>query len=244
MTSYKIVLVGQPNAGKSTLFNVLSDIKAAAGNFAGTSVRITQSAIQLEGRVFQLLDLPGTYSLNAVDDAEKITRDYLLHEKIDLVVNVVDSTLLARSLELTGELLELGLPLVVALNMQDEAEKRGLKIDHEKLEQLLGVPVVPTAALHGKGVRSSWSAACACSPRRRSAAARCSPTRPISKPWCRNWPQAMPLAGARPNGSRRFYAIKAIENPDMVPERRCSRHGRGDRRRLRADPRFSPARML
>jgi ferrous iron transport protein B len=160
MTSFKIVLVGQPNAGKSTLFNVLSDIKAAAANFAGTSVKITQSAIQLEGRDFQLLDLPGTYSLNAMDDAEKITQEYLLSEKIDLIVNVVDSTLLARSLELTSELLELGLPLAIALNMQDEAEKRGLKIDHEKLEKALGVPVVPTAALHGKG--NSWSAARAC----------------------------------------------------------------------------------
>jgi ferrous iron transport protein B len=117
MKSYKIVLVGQPNAGKSTLFNVLSDIKAEASNFAGTSVRITQSAIQLEGRVFQLLDLPGTYSLNAQDDAERITQEYLLNEKVDLIVNVVDSTLLARSLELTGELLELGLPLAIALNM-------------------------------------------------------------------------------------------------------------------------------
>ena len=74
MTSYKIVLVGQPNAGKSTLFNVLSDIKSAAGNFAGTSVKITQSTIQLEGKIFQLLDLPGTYSLNAMDEAEKITQ--------------------------------------------------------------------------------------------------------------------------------------------------------------------------
>src|SRR4030065_91558 len=115
MTSFKIVLVGQPNAGKSTLFNVLSDIKAAAANFAGTSVKITQSSIQLEGRFFQLLDLPGIYSLNASDDAEKITQEYLLREKIDLIVNVVDSTLLARSLELTSELLELGLPMAIAL---------------------------------------------------------------------------------------------------------------------------------
>ena len=126
MNEFKIVLVGQPNAGKSTLFNVLSDIKAATANFSGTSVKIIQSTIQLGGNVFQLLDLPGTYSLNAVDDAEKITQQYLLNEKIDMIINVVDSTLLARSLELTCELLELGLPMAIALNMQDEAEKRGL----------------------------------------------------------------------------------------------------------------------
>lgn len=217
MKSYKIVLVGQPNAGKSTLFNVLSDIKAAAANFAGTSVKITQSAIQLEGRVFQLLDLPGTYSLNAMDDAEKITQEYLLNEKIDLIVNVVDSTLLARSLELTSELLELGLPMAIALNMQDEAEKRGLKIDHEKLEKLLRVPVVPTSALHGKGVRLLME--------------RCAlllstkpPPLPVFSYTAHIEAQVQKLAAALPepsggqNGNRRFYAIKAIENPAMVPE--------------------------
>lgn len=218
MHSFKIVLVGQPNAGKSTLFNVLSDIKAAAANFAGTSVKITQSAIQLEGRVFQLLDLPGTYSLNAMDEAEKITQRYLLNEKIDLVINVVDSTLLARSLELTSELLELGLPMAIALNMQDEAEKRGLKIDHEKLEKALGVPVVPTAALHGKGVRQLME--------------RCSRllnAHPVPRPpvfpytahieaLVQKLAAAMPEAADGRNGNRRFYAIKAIENPAMVPE--------------------------
>jgi ferrous iron transport protein B len=217
MNSFKIVLVGQPNAGKSTLFNVLSDIKAATANFAGTSVKIIQSTIQLQGRVFQLLDLPGTYSLNAMDEAEKITQRYLLDEKIDLIVNVVDSTLLARSLELSVELLELELPLVVALNMQDEAEKRGLKIDPEKLEKILGIPVVPTAALYGKGVLQLME--------------RCLQklTRPLNSqlvlPYTahvenlvQKLAQALPPAGDRRNGSRRFYAIKAIENPAMVPE--------------------------
>jgi ferrous iron transport protein B len=216
MKSYKVVLVGQPNAGKSTLFNVLSDIKAAAGNFAGTSVRITQSAIQLHGRFFQLLDLPGTYSLNAADNAEKITCNYLLGEKIDLVINVVDSTLLARSLELTSELLELGLPMAIALNMQDEAEKRGLKIDHEKLEGLLGVPVVPTSALHGKGVLQLME---------RCALMLSTPPSPMPvfsytahiETLVQGLAGAMAEPAAGRNGSRRFYAIKAIENPAMVP---------------------------
>ncbi|MCX6555767.1 MAG: ferrous iron transport protein B [Candidatus Aminicenantes bacterium] len=216
MNDSKIVLVGQPNAGKSTLFNVLSDIKAAVSNFAGTSVRITQSTIQLEGRIFQLLDLPGTYSLNASDDAEKITRDYLLNEKIDLIINVVDSTLLARSLELTCELLELGLPLAIALNMQDEAEKRGLKIDHEKLERSLGVPVVPTAALHGKGVLQLMH---------RCAQKLAAPLLPLAhfpytahiEAQVQRLAESMPEPSGSQNGSQRFYAIKAIENPDMVP---------------------------
>jgi ferrous iron transport protein B len=217
MKSFKIVLVGQPNAGKSTLFNVLSDIKAAAGNFAGTSVKITQSVIRLAGREFRLLDLPGTYSLNAADDAERISSDYLLREKVDLIINVVDSTLLARSLELTSELLELGIPMAVALNMQDEAEKRGLKIDHEKLEKALGVPVVATAALHGKGVLQLME--------------RCArllnaepPPLPVFaytahiEALVQKLAAAMPEPASGQNGSRRFFAIKSIENPAMVPE--------------------------
>jgi ferrous iron transport protein B len=217
MSGNRIVLVGQPNAGKSTLFNVLSDIKTAAGNFPGTSVRITRSRIQIEGREFELLDLPGTYSLNASDDAEKVTRDFLLNERLDLIVNVVDSTLLARSLELTVELLELGLPLVVALNMQDEAEKRGLKIDAEKLQQALGVPVVPTAALHGKGVRHLMSL---CMQRLASppSAAPLFPYTAHIEALVQKLAEAMPEPESGRNGSRRFYAIRAIENPEMVPE--------------------------
>ncbi len=208
---------------KARLFNVLSDIKAAASNFAGTSVKITQSAIQLEGRVFQLLDLPGTYSLNAQDDAERITQEYLLNEKVDLIVNVVDSTLLARSLELTAELLELGLPLVIALNMQDEAEKRGLKIDHEKLERILGIPVVPTAALHGKGVRRLME--------RCSRLLNADPPPPLPvfpytahiEALVQKLAAAMPEPAGGRNGNRRFYAVKAIENPGMVPENPAGR---------------------
>jgi ferrous iron transport protein B len=217
MNRFKMVLVGQPNAGKSTLFNVLSDIKAATANFAGTSVKIIQSTIQLQGKVFQLLDLPGTYSLNAVDEAEKITQRYLLNEKIDLIVNVVDSTLLARSLELTAELLEMEVPLVVALNMQDEAEKRGLKIDPQKLEKLLGVPVVSTAALYGKGVLQLMERCLD----KLAGPANPQPVLPYTahvETLVQKLAQALPQAGEQGNGSRRFYAIKAIENPDMVPE--------------------------
>jgi ferrous iron transport protein B len=217
MPGPRIVLVGQPNAGKSTLFNVLSDIKSAAGNFAGTSVRLVGSDVRLGGREFQLLDLPGAYSLNAADDAERVTRDFLLREPVDLLVNVVDSTQLARSLELTCELRELGLPMAVALNMQDEAEKRGLKVDAAALERALGIPVSPTSALHGKGVRQLME---------RCLALLAAPAAPPPPPayTAHIESQVQRLAGLLPepppgrNGNRRFYAIKAIENPEMVPE--------------------------
>ncbi len=218
MNSFKVVLVGQPNAGKSTLFNVLSDIKAPTSNFSGTSVKTIQSTIQLQGRVFQLLDLPGTYSLNAVDEAEKITQRYLLEEKFDLIINVVDSTMLARSLELTAELLELELPLVVALNMHDEAETRGLKIDSEKLEKMLGVPVVATAALYGKGVLQLMER----SLQKLNGPPCPQPVLPYTahvENLVQELARAVPSTGGLGNGSRRFYAIKALENPAMVPEK-------------------------
>jgi ferrous iron transport protein B len=217
MTIPKIVLVGQPNAGKSTLFNVLSDIKSATSNFAGTSVRIVQSTLQVQGRTIQLLDLPGTYSLNAVDDAEKITQRYLLEEKIDLVIHVVDSTLLARSLELTAELLELELPLVIALNMQDEAEKHGLRIDAKKLEEVLSVPVVSTSALFGKGVLQLMERCL----QKLNGPRRQQPFLPYTahvEDLVQKLARVLPEPEAGRNGSRRFYAIKAMENPSMVPE--------------------------
>lgn len=217
MPGPRIVLVGQPNAGKSTLFNVLSDLKSAAGNFAGTSVRLVASDVRLDGREFQLLDLPGTYSLNAADDAERVTRDFLLHQPVDLVLNVVDSTQLARSLELTCELRELGRPMAVALNMQDEAEKRGLRIDAAALERALGVPVASTSALHGKGVRLLMERCLA-----RLAAPEPPPPPPAYTAHIEFQVQRLARLLPEPppgrNGDRRFYAIKAIENPEMVPE--------------------------
>lgn len=149
-----IVLLGQPNAGKSTLYNVLSDIKTATSNFAGTSVKVAESQINIFGYTFNLIDLPGTYSLNYTDQAEKVTYDFLMNQRVDLIINVVDASLLARSLEFTSEIIELGIPMVIALNMMDEAEQKGLKIDHIKLSELLNIKVVPITAIFGKGVRS------------------------------------------------------------------------------------------
>ncbi|MCI0470870.1 MAG: 50S ribosome-binding GTPase, partial [Candidatus Aminicenantes bacterium] len=153
MKKPKIALVGQPNAGKSTIFNVLSDIKTTASNFSGTSVEYTASDIIIRDKTFYIIDLPGVYSLNPVDEAEKITMDYLVNKDVDLIINVVDAALLSRSLELTVELIEFGMPMVIALNMWDEADRKGLKIYPHKLEEALNIPVVTTSALYGKGVK-------------------------------------------------------------------------------------------
>ncbi len=148
-----IALVGQPNSGKSTLFNVLSDIKTSTSNFAGTTVAIKESLINVGFQTYRLIDLPGLYSLNPVDKAEEVTVQFLLENDVDLIINVVDSTLLSRSIELTIELIELGIPMVVALNLQDEAQRYGVDIDAQHLEQILGTPVIKTTGLFGKGVK-------------------------------------------------------------------------------------------
>lgn len=153
MVHKRIALVGQPNSGKSTLFNVLSDLKTSTSNFPGTTVAHKSSLINVNFNTYELIDLPGTYSINPVDKAEELTVDFIINEKIDLIINVVDSTLLARSIELTIELLELGIPTIIALNLQDEADRYGVDIDAKKLKEILNVPVVKTSALFGKGIK-------------------------------------------------------------------------------------------
>ena len=148
----RVVLVGQPNCGKSTIFNYLSGYKAVVSNFPGTTVKYTASKLFINGYTCECIDLPGTYSLISMDAAEIEARKYLLREPVDVIINVIDASLLGRSLELTLELLELSKPMVIALNMVDEAERKGIQIDIGKLSQILGVPVVKTIAYTGKGL--------------------------------------------------------------------------------------------
>ncbi|MBA7546254.1 Fe(2+) transporter FeoB [subsurface metagenome] len=148
-----IVFIGQPNCGKSTLFNAIAGLKAQTSNFPGTTVKHSHSKVNIEGKVLNIIDLPGTYSLNPSDPAEKVVLTHLFLEKPDLIFNVVDASILGRSLELTLELIELEYPVIVVLNMIDLAEKKGVEIDLEKLEKLLGVPVIPTVASHGLGIK-------------------------------------------------------------------------------------------
>ena len=147
-----ISFIGQPNCGKSTIFNYFSGYKAAVSNFPGTTVKYTVSQVVFEQEQLTCVDLPGVYSLTSTDTAELESRNYLLAGKSEVIVNVIDASLLGRSLELTLELMSLERPLVVALNMMDEAARKGIKIDAEKLSQLLGVPVVPTVAAAGRGL--------------------------------------------------------------------------------------------
>ncbi|HBY56524.1 MAG TPA: ferrous iron transport protein B [Candidatus Atribacteria bacterium] len=155
----RIALMGQPNSGKSTIFNHVAGYKAVTSNFPGKTVEYTLTKFNLFGQTVELVDLPGTYSLTSFDLAELEARKYLLKGNVDVIINVMDASLLSRSLELTLQLLELKLPMVICLNMIDEAERKGIKIDIEKLSKILGVPVVPAIALKGKGVKELFSVA-------------------------------------------------------------------------------------
>ena len=150
----RFALIGQPNCGKSTLFNHVAGYKAETGNFAGTTVTYTESKILVSGEKIDLVDLPGTYSLSGMNPAEKVTLQYLTSREVSVIINVVDASHLAQGLGLTVELLEMQKPLVVALNMMDEAAREGMTIDIPELQSLLGTPVVPLIASKGRGVRN------------------------------------------------------------------------------------------
>lgn len=146
----RLLLVGNPNVGKSVFFSRLTGAQVIASNYPGTTVGYTKGRVRLNGKPVEIIDVPGTYTLQPTNKAEEVAVQML--QEGDVVVNVVDATNLERNLNLTLEILQTGKPAIVALNMCDEAAHRGIQIDLEKLEQLLGVPVVATCALSGEGI--------------------------------------------------------------------------------------------
>jgi len=147
-----VAVAGNPNSGKSTLINAIAGTRLQVGNWAGVTVEKKEAIFEFRGNKIRLVDLPGTYSLSPYTQEEIIARDYLVHERPDLIINVVDATNLERNLYLTVQLLELGIPLVMALNIYDEAEAKGYKIDVQGIEKMLGVTVVPTSATKKTGL--------------------------------------------------------------------------------------------
>ena len=147
-----IAVAGNPNCGKSALFNLLTGIRQQTGNWPGVTVERKHGRCTIDDRDVTVVDLPGIYSFDAASLDEEVTRDYLLSREADLVVNVVDAANLERNLYLTVQLLEMGMPLVIALNMMDVARKRGIVIDVERLSGRIGCPVVPIVATTGEGL--------------------------------------------------------------------------------------------
>ena len=149
---YTIALAGNPNAGKSTIFNALTGSHQHVGNWPGKTVEKKEGTWMYQGQEYQVVDLPGTYSLTAFSLEEVIARDFIIHQKPDLVVLVIDSANLERNLYLTVQVLEMGVPAVAALNMSDQAKMRGMKIQEKGLMRILDIPVIPTTANKGEGL--------------------------------------------------------------------------------------------
>lgn len=147
-----VALAGNPNTGKSSIFNRLTGARQHVGNWPGKTVSKAHGRFAHHGQEFRLVDLPGTYSLNAASPEEMIARDYLVHERPDAVIVVVDASNLERNLYLVVQVLEIGIPTVVALNMTDVADSRGMDVSVTELSMRLGVPVVPTIARKGRGL--------------------------------------------------------------------------------------------
>jgi ferrous iron transport protein B len=154
-----IAVAGNPNSGKSTLINALAGTRLQVGNWPGVTVEKKEAWLSHEDWQLRLVDLPGTYSLSPYSQEELIARDFLIKERPDVVIDVVDATNLERNLYLTMQLLELGIPVVLALNIYDEAQAKGYQIDTKAMQEMLGAPVVPTVATKGQGLKELLEAA-------------------------------------------------------------------------------------
>ncbi len=149
---YVVALAGNPNTGKSTVFNALTGLRQHTGNWPGKTVSRAEGAFSCEGKRYKLVDLPGTYSLLSASQDEEIARNFLLFGQPDVTLIVVDSTRLERNLNLVLQVLEVTTRAVVCLNLMDEARRHRLQVDERSLARDLGVPVVPMAARSGEGI--------------------------------------------------------------------------------------------
>jgi ferrous iron transport protein B len=155
-TDFTVGVVGNPNCGKTTLFNALTGARQHVGNWPGVTVEKKTGKYSFDHKLIELVDLPGTYSLEAADDQvsldEKVARDYVASKQADLVINIVDASNLERNLYLTSQLIEMRVPMILVLNMMDAVKQRGIKIDIDFLEQFLGCPVIPITASTKDGI--------------------------------------------------------------------------------------------
>jgi ferrous iron transport protein B len=147
----KVLLMGNPNVGKSVIFSKLTGTKVISSNYAGTTVEYTKGYMKINNKLVEITDVPGTYSLQPTNKAEEVAVEML--NKGDLIINVIDATNLERNLNLTLQLLEKKIPMIVVLNLWDEAQHIGIKINLDKLKKYLGVPIIPTIATKGNGIK-------------------------------------------------------------------------------------------
>jgi ferrous iron transport protein B len=212
-TPLTIAIAGNPNCGKSALFNTLTGIRQKTGNWPGVTVERKAGYARIDDREVTVVDLPGIYSFDAASLDEVVTRDYLLSREADLVVNVIDAANLERNLYLTVQLLEMGVPLVIALNMMDVARRRGVELDVDDLSRRLGCPVVPIVAVSGEGLSELQTRMLAV------ADARQAPGFPLAHDEAveQAIDRLAPALGDVESANRRWLALKLLEG-DAGPE--------------------------
>ena len=147
-----IAFIGNPSVGKSVFFSRLTGVGVEISNYPGTTVALKRGIVKARGKTIEIVDLPGIYSLGVTNEDEKVTKKFLIEDRPDVIINVVDASRLERNLYLTLQLLELDIPMVVALNQVDLAADLGILVDKDGLSELLGLPVVPTVATWGIGL--------------------------------------------------------------------------------------------
>ncbi len=151
-TELNVGFIGNPNCGKTTLFNAYTGSKLKVANWPGVTVEKKEGVFKFHDEKFKLVDLPGIYSITSYTMEERLSRNYILEDEVDVIVDVLDASSLERNLYLTLQLIELGKPIVVALNMMDIVEQRGMELDLHRLPEMLGVPVIPVSARKKKGL--------------------------------------------------------------------------------------------
>ncbi len=153
-----VALVGNPNAGKTSFFNIASGAHEHVGNYSGVTVDSKEGKYKYGDYVFRIVDLPGTYSLSAYTPEELFVRRHIVDDKPDVIINIVAASNLERNLYLTTELIDMEVPVVMALNMYDELKGSGSKFDHQMLSKMIGIPMVPTVAKSGAGIKELFDA--------------------------------------------------------------------------------------
>lgn len=149
----KVLLMGHPNVGKSVVFNRLTGARVIESNYPGTTVDYTKGWMRLGGKSIEIIDVPGAFSLEPKDKAEEVAVKMLEEERESIVICIIDASKLERGLYLALQIIEKGYPVVIALNMWDVTEDKNIEVDVEQLRQILGIPVVPTMAISGEGIK-------------------------------------------------------------------------------------------
>lgn len=218
LSAINVALIGNPNCGKTSLFNVASGAREHVGNYSGVTVDAKTGTFRQDDVTFRIVDLPGTYSLACYSPEELYVRKYLRDNEPDVIVNIVDATNLERNLYLTTELINMNRPLVIALNMFDELKQKGISLDYKKLSEMIGVPIVPTVARTGEGVRQLFDAVIAVAEDRHAV------VRHVHVTLGKELEQSVGVLNRalkadpdlRPRFSPRYMAIKLLENDKEI----------------------------